>query len=73
MPRGSVLRKQFHRRPGENSFDILHQAPSQVKWELYNKLHISNYTEVHYDVVSDVMILPVNTRENTFVRVTRKQ
>ncbi len=40
---------------------------SQVKWEPYNKLHISNYKKVHYDVVSDVMVLQVNTRENTFV------
>ena len=37
------------------------------------KLHISNYKKVHYDVVSDVMVLQVNTRENTFVRVTQKQ
>ncbi len=55
----------------ENSFDILHQTPSQVKWEPYNKLHVSNYKKVHYDVVSDVMVLQVNTRENTFVRVTQ--
>ena len=57
----------------ENSYGILHQTPSHVKWELYNKLHISNYKEVHYDVVSDVMVMQVNTRENTFVRVTQKQ
>ena len=57
----------------ENSCDILYQTPSQVKWEPYNKLHISNYKKVHYDVVSDVMVLQVNTRENTFVRVTQKQ
>ena len=57
----------------ENSYDILHQTPSQVKWGPYNKLHISNYKKVHYDVVSDVMVLQVNTRENTFVRVTHKQ
>ena len=57
----------------ENSCEILYQTPSQVKWEPYNKLHISNYKKVHYDVVSDVMVLQVNTRENTFVRVTQKQ
>ena len=33
----------------KNSYDILHQTPSQVKWEHYNKLHISNYKKVHYD------------------------
>ena len=51
----------------------LHQTPSEVKWELYNKLHISNYKKVHYYAVSDVMVLQVNTRENTVVRVTQKQ
>ncbi len=54
----------------ENSCDILYQTPSQVKWEPYNKLHVSNYKKVPYDVVtlvSDVMVLQVNTRENTFV------
>ena len=40
----------------ENSYDILHQTPSQVKWEPYNKLHISNYKRVHCDAVSDVMV-----------------
>ena len=57
----------------ENSCYILYQTPSQVKWEPYNKLHISNYKKVHYDVVSDVMVLQVYTRKNTFVRVTQKQ
>jgi hypothetical protein len=52
----------------ENSCDILYQTPSQVKWEL----HASNFKRVHYDVVSDVMVLQVNTQENTFVRVTQK-
>ncbi len=51
----------------ENSCDILCQTPSQTKWKPYNKLHISNYKKVHYDVVRDVMVLQVNTHENTFV------
>ncbi len=33
---------------------------------------ISNYKKVHYDAVSDVIVMQVNTRENTFVRVTQK-
>jgi hypothetical protein len=33
----------------------------------------ANYKEIHYDVVRDVMVLQVNTREITFVRVTQKQ
>ena len=68
--RRSIVDKFQH---SENSYDILHQTPSQVKWDLYNKLHISNYKKVHYDVVSNVMVLQVNTRENTFVRVTQMQ
>jgi hypothetical protein len=67
---GSMVDKFQHL---ENSCDILYQTPSQVKWEPYNKLHISNYKKVYYDVVSDVMVLQVNTRENTFVRVSQKQ
>ncbi len=51
----------------ENSCDILYQTPSQVKWEPYNKLHVSNYKKVHYDVVSDVIVLQFNPCENTFV------
>ena len=53
--------------------DILYQDPSQFKWTTYNKLHISNYKRVHYDPISDVMVLQVNTEERTFVRVTQKQ
>jgi hypothetical protein len=53
--------------------DILYQTPSQVKWEPYNILQVSNYKKVYYDVVSDVMVLQVNTSENTSVRVTQKQ
>ena len=53
--------------------DILYQDPLQFKWTTYNKLHISNYKRVHYDPISDVMVLQVNTEERTFVRVTQKQ
>jgi hypothetical protein len=56
----------------EKSCDNLYQTLSQVKWEHYNKLQISNYKKVHYDLVSDVMVLQANTFENTFVRVTQK-
>jgi hypothetical protein len=51
----------------KNSCDILYQTPSQVKWEPHNKLHVSSYKKIRYDVVSDVMVLQVNTCENTFV------
>ncbi len=55
--------------------NILFQDPAQFKWTTssYNKLHISNYKRVHYDLISDVMVLQLNTAERTFVRVTQKQ
>ncbi len=68
--RHSMVDKFQH---SKNSCGILYRTPSQVKWEPYNKLHISNYKKVHYDVVSDVMVLQVNTCVNTFVRVTQKR
>ncbi len=66
----SIVDKFQH---SKNSSDILYQTPSQVKWEPYNKLHVSNYKNVHYNEVGDVMVLQVNTRENTFVPVTQKK
>jgi hypothetical protein len=60
----SIVDKFQH---SENSYDILYQTPSQVKWQPYNKLHVSNYKKVHYDVVRDLMVLQVNTSEDTFV------
>jgi hypothetical protein len=53
--------------------DILFQDPLQFKWTTYKKLHICNYKRVHYEPISDVIVLQVNTQENTFVRVTQKQ
>jgi hypothetical protein len=61
---GAVSSTKFQH--SENSCYILYQTPSQVKWEPYNKLHVSNYKNVHYDVVSNVMVMQVNTCENTF-------
>ena len=45
----------------DNSTDILYRSPSDVKWIPYNKLHISNYTRVHFDPASDVMVMRINT------------
>ena len=39
-----------------------------VKWEPYNKLHVANYKMVHYDTKSDVVVLQVMSKENTFTR-----
>ena len=44
-----------------------------MKWVPYNKLHVSNYTRVHYDSTSDVMVMRVNTCADTFTRVTQAQ
>ncbi len=53
----------------DNSTDILFKSASDVKWFVYNKLHVGNYSKVHHDKVSDVIILRVNSQENTFTRV----
>ena len=52
----------------DNSTDILYQHGSDVKWEPYNKLHFANYEKVHYDTKSDVVVLKIMSKENTFTR-----
>ena len=42
-----------------------------VKWITYNPLHISNYTRVHFDPASDLMVMRVNTETNSFTRVNQ--
>ena len=39
----------------------------------YNTLHTSNYSRVHYDLASSLMVLQVNTKENTSLQVTQAQ
>ncbi len=39
---------------------------SKFKWVVYNK---RNYCKIHHDKVSDVIVLRVNSQENTFTRV----
>ncbi len=53
----------------DNTTDILFKSASDVKWILYNKLHVGNYSKVHHDKVSDMTVLRVNSQENTFMRV----
>ncbi len=36
-------------------------------------MHASNYTRAHYDTVSYVMVMRVNSSPNTYVLVTQKQ
>ncbi len=53
----------------DNSTDILFKSALDVKWVVYNKLHVGNYSKVHYDMVSGGLVLGVNSEENTFTRV----
>ncbi len=52
----------------DNSIDMLFQHPFNVKWVPYNKFHIGNYDKVHYDKISDVMVLRVVSESNTYTR-----
>ncbi len=53
----------------DNSTDTQFKSASDVKWVVYNKLHVGNYRKVHHDKVSDVAVLQVNSQENTFTQV----
>ena len=52
----------------DNSTDILFQQASDVIWVPYNKLHVSNYRKVHYDEMSDVVVLKLESQKNTYTR-----
>ncbi len=54
----------------DNSTDILFLHPSYVKWVPYNKFHVRNYDKVHYDKISDVMVLRVVSESNTYTRTS---
>ncbi len=58
----------------DNSTDILFKLASEVKWTVYNKLHVGNYTssKVYHDKVSYVTVLHVNSQECPF-RLVLKQ
>ena len=55
------------------STDILFRTESDMKWIPKNRLHIGNYTRVHYDITSDMMVLRVYMEVNTFTQVTQVQ
>ncbi len=44
------------------------QSAADVTWVPYNKLHVGDYEKAHYDKVSDVVVLKVNSKENTYTR-----
>jgi hypothetical protein len=49
---------------------MLFQSPSDVKWVPYNKFHVGNYANVHYDNISDVMVLWMVSESITFTRTS---
>ena len=59
-------RKMLDQFLSDNSTDILYQHASDVKWEPYKKLHVANYERVHYYTKSDVVVLKIMSKENTF-------
>jgi hypothetical protein len=52
----------------DNSTDILFQSAADVTWVPYNKFHVGDYAKAHHDKVSDVVVLKVNSKENTYTR-----
>ena len=64
-------RKMVEQHLSDNSTDILFQQASEVIWVPYNKLHVSNYSKVHHDKMSDVdhaVVLKVESQKNTYTR-----
>ncbi len=53
-------RQMVEQHLSENPTDILFQ---QVQ---YNKLHVSNYCEVHHDKISNVVVLKVESQKNAY-------
>ena len=49
----------------DNSTDMLFHSPSYAEWVPCNKFHVRNYDQVHYDNISDVMVLRVVSESNT--------
>ncbi len=61
-------RKMVDQFLSDNSTDILYQHTSNVIWVPCNKLHVGNYEKVHYDTMSDIVVLKVMSKENTYTR-----
>ena len=55
----------------DQATDILFRIESDVKWIPYNPLHISNYTRVHFDPASEMMVMHANKETNSFTQVTQ--
>jgi hypothetical protein len=52
---------------------IFFSGLQRISSGLLTHLHVSNYTKVHYDTASDIMVMWVNSAPNTYVRVTAVQ
>ncbi len=50
----------------DNFTDILFQQASYVTWVPYNKLHVSNYRKFNHDKMSNVVVLKVESQNNTY-------
>jgi hypothetical protein len=59
-------RKMVDQFLSDNSTDILYQHASNVIWVPYTKLHVGYYEKVHYDTMSDVVVLKIMSKENTY-------
>jgi hypothetical protein len=67
-------KKVVEQYQSDNSMDIVfHTTSVKVKWVPRNKLHVGNYTRVHFDPTSDVMVLLIVTEKDSYTRVTQKQ
>ncbi len=53
------------------STDILFRTEQDIKWIHYNRLHIGNYTRVHYDITSDMIVMRIHTEVYTFTQITQ--
>ena len=52
----------------DNSADILHKHPDNIKWVIYNANHVANYKKVHHDKDSGVSKFQLMTADRTFTR-----
>jgi hypothetical protein len=64
-------RKMLDQFISDNLTDILYQHTSDVTWVRYTKLHVCNYGQVHYDTMSDVVVLKVMSKEITYTRAIK--
>jgi hypothetical protein len=57
----------------DQAVHILFRTESDIKWIPYHPMHISNYTRVHFDVASNIMVMHFYTEVKMFTIVTQIQ